>query len=76
MKIQPKKTMNRVTFSSLEKGDAFHAVDGDTTVFWMKTTHIVTDEDVFNAVDLFDGEMAEFDSDELVTPVTVIVVEE
>ena len=78
MKIQQKKVTRQVTFSFLNYGDTFRAVNSDPTPLWMKTECIETDDEVYNAVDLSDGEMAHFDSIENVIPVkaTVVVEEE
>lgn len=78
MKIQQKKVTRQVTFSFLSRGDTFHAVISDPTPLWMKTEPIEVDEEVYNAVDLSDGEMAHFDNIENVIPVkaTVVVEEE
>ena len=77
MKIQPKKTASHVVFSSLVCGDTFRAVESDPDVIWMKICRIVDDEgDVYNAVDLYDGEMSPFENDEKVIPVTITAVEE
>ena len=76
MKIQQKKTTTHVAFSSLACGDTFRAVESDPDVIWMKTCRIEDDEgDVYNAVDLSDGYMDTFGSDEEVVPVTVTAVE-
>lgn len=77
MKIQQKKVTRQVTFSSINYGDTFRAVNSDPTPLWMKTEFIEAD-DVYNAVDLSDGEMAHFDNIENVIPVkaTVVVEEE
>lgn len=77
MKIQQKKVTREVTFFSLNYGDTFRAVNSNPTPLWMKTEFIETD-DVYNAVDLSDGEMAHFDTIENVIPVkaTVVVEEE
>lgn len=78
MKIQQKKVTRQVTFSSLNRGDTFRAVDSDPAPLWMKTELIEIEDEIYNAVDLSDGEMACFDSIEEVTPVkaTVVVEEE
>ena len=76
MIIQQKKIPSHVAFSSLKEGDTFHAVESDPNVLWMKTTHIETDDEDYNAVDLSDGDMTAFDGFELVTPVKVTAVEE
>lgn len=76
MKIQQKKVTRQVTFSFLSRGDTFRAVNSNPTPLWMKTEFIETD-DVYNAVDLSDGEMAHFDNIENVIPVkTTVIVEE
>lgn len=77
MKIQQKKTTNHVTFSSLARGDTFRAVESNPDVIWMKTCPIMDDnDDVYNAVNLSDGDMDTFENDEEVIPVTVTAVEE
>lgn len=77
MKIQPKKTTNQVTFSSLVRGDTFRAVESDPDVIWMKICRIEDDEgDIYNAVDLSDGDIDTFENDEEVVPVAVTAVEE
>ena len=77
MKIQQKAGSHRFTFSSLACGDTFRAVESDPDVIWMKTCRIEVDEDdVYNAVDLSDGDMDMFENDEEVVPVTVTAVEE
>lgn len=77
MKIQQKKTTKHITFSSLDCGDTFRAVESNPNVIWMKTFRIDVDEDDFyNAVDLSDGDMDTFENDEEVIPVTVTAVEE
>ena len=78
MKIQQKKVTRQVTFSFLNRGDTFRAVNSDPTPLWMKTEPIEVDEDIYNAVDLSGGEMAHFDNIESVIPVkaTVVVEEE
>ena len=77
MKIQQKKVTRQVTFSFLSRGDSFRAVNSDPTPLWMKTEPFEVDEEVYNAVDLSDGEMAHFDNLENVIPVkTTVIVEE
>lgn len=76
MKIQQKKVTREVTFSSLNRGDTFRAVNSDPTPLWMKTEPIEVDDEVYNAVDLSDGEMAHFDNIENVIPVKAVVVVE
>lgn len=76
MKIKQKGPL-KITFSSLTCGDTFRAVESDPDVIWMKTTRIKVDEnDVYNAVDLSDGDMDTFENDEEVVPVTITAVEE
>ena len=78
MKIQQKKVTRQVTFSFLNRGDSFRAVNSDPTPLWMKTEPIEIGDESYNAVDLSDGEMAHFDNIENVIPVkaTVVVEEE
>jgi hypothetical protein len=78
MKIQQKKVTRQVTFSSLNYGGTFREVNSDPTILWMKTEFIEADDDVYNAVDLSDGQVAHFDTIENVIPVkaTVVVEEE
>lgn len=76
MKIQQKKVTRQVTFSFLNRGDTFRAVDSDPTPLWMKTELIEIEDEIYNAVDLSDGEMAHFDNVEGVIPVKAIVVVE
>ena len=76
MKIQQKKVTREVTFSSLNCGDVFRAVETEPTPLWMKTESIETEDDNYNAVDLSDGQMAWFDSIERVIPVAVTAVVE
>ena len=78
MKIQQKVGVREFTFSSLVGGDTFRAVESDPNVIWMKTKDIEFGEDYdgYNAVDLSDGDMAWFDSFEVVIPVTVTAVVE
>ena len=76
MKIQQKKVTRQVTFSFLNRGDVFRAVNSDPTPLWMKTEPIEDNDEVYNAVDLSDGEMAHFDNIENVIPVKAIVVVE
>lgn len=78
MKIQQKKVTRQVTFSSLNYGDTFRAVNSDPTPLWMKTEFIEADDDVYNAVDLSDGQVVHFDTIENVIPVkaTVVIEEE
>lgn len=76
MKIKQKVGPSKFTFSSLACGDTFRAVT-DPDVIWMKTVLIEDDEgDVYNAVDLSDGDMDTFENDEEVVPVTITAVEE
>lgn len=77
MIIRQKQTPSVVPFSSLNKGETFHAAESDPSTFWMKTEYLETsDEDGYNAVDLDSGDMACFDSYETVIPVKVVAVEE
>ena len=77
MKIQQKKVTRQVTFSSLNRGDIFRAIEGNSDTIWMKTEYIRVDEDDgYNAVDLSDGGMAWFDNIESVIPVKAVVVVE
>lgn len=77
MKIQQKKVTRQVTFSSLNRGDIFRAVESDSDIIWMKTEYIeVAEDDGYNAVDLSDGSMAWFDNLENVIPVKAIAVVE
>lgn len=78
MKIQQKKVTRQVTFSSINYGDTFRAVNSVHTPLWMKTEFVEADDEVYNAVDLSDGRMAHFDTIENVIPVkaTVVVEEE
>lgn len=76
MKIQRKKATNHVTFSSLKAGDTFRAVESNPDIIWMKTRNVEADYDIYNAVDLYDGEMTPFENDEKVIPVTITAVEE
>ena len=76
MKIQQKKVTRQVTFSLLNRGDTFRAVNSDPTPLWMKTEPIEIDDEVYNAVDLSDGELAHFDNIESVIPVKAVVVVE
>ena len=77
MKINKKVGSHRFTFSSLACGDTFRAVESDPDVLWMKTCRIEVGEDeVYNAVDLSDGDMDTFENDEEVVPVIVTAVEE
>lgn len=77
MKIQQKVSPRKFTFSSLARGDTFRAVESNPDVIWMKTVLIEVDEaDVYNAVDLSDGDMDTFENDEEVIPVTITAVEE
>ena len=77
MKIQQKAGPRKFTFSSLACGDTFRAVESNPDVIWMKTVLIEVDEgDIYNAVDLSDGDMDTFENDEEVVPVAVTAVEE
>ena len=78
MKIQRKKPLNIVKFSSLKEGDTFRAleIESNPDIIWMKTKNVETDYDIYNAVDLSDGEMVPFENDEKVVPVTITAVEE
>lgn len=77
MKIQQKVGAREVSFSSLNSGDTFRAVESNPDVIWMKTEYIEVDEDDgYNAVDLSDGKMAWFEDYEKVIPVTVIAAVE
>lgn len=77
MKIKQKVGPRKFTFSSLACGDTFRAVESNPDVIWMKTVLIEVDEaDVYNAVDLSDGDMDTFENDEEVVPVTITAVEE
>lgn len=77
MIIRQKKTPSATPFSSLNKGEAFHAVESDPDIFWMKTEYFeIDDDDGYNAVDLDSGDMTFFDSYETVIPVKVVAVEE
>lgn len=77
MKIKQKVGPRKFTFSSLARGDTFRAVESNPDVIWMKTVRIEVDEvDVYNAVDLSDGDMDTFENDEEVIPVTITAVEE
>lgn len=77
MKIKQKVGHRKFTFSSLTCGDTFRAVESNPDVIWMKTIRIEVDEgDVYNAVDLSDGDMDTFENDEEVIPVTITAVEE
>lgn len=77
MKIKQKASPHKFTFSSLTCGDTFRAVESNPDVIWMKTVRIEVDEvDVYNAVDLSDGDMDTFENDEEVIPVTITAVEE
>ena len=76
MKIQQKKVTRQVTFSFLNRGDTFRAVNSDPTPLWMKTEPVETDDEIYNAVDLSDGELAHFDNIESVIPVNAIAVVE
>lgn len=77
MKIKQKVSPRKFTFSSLARGDTFRAVESNPDVIWMKTVLIEVDEgDVYNAVDLSDGDMDTFENDEEVVPVTITAVEE
>lgn len=77
MKIKQKVSPRKFTFSSLTCGDTFRAVESNPDVIWMKTVRIEVDEvDVYNAVDLSDGDMDTFENDEEVVPVTITAVEE
>ena len=77
MKIQQKVRTHAVDFSSLKCGDTFRAVESSPDIIWMKTGRIGKEYDIYNAVDLSDGEMAWFDDTEKVTPVTInAIVEE
>ena len=72
MKIQQKVNTREVSFSSLVSGDTFRAVETNPDVIWMKTDYIEVDEDDgYNAVDLSDGEMVQFEDFEKVIPVTI-----
>lgn len=77
MKIQQKKTPSVTPFSSLYKGEIFHAAESDPDIFWMKTEYFEIDDDEgYNAVDLDSGDMTYFDSYEKVLPVKVVAVED
>ena len=77
MKIQQKVDSRRFTFASLACGDTFRAVETVPDVLWMKTCPIEVDEDeVYNAVNLSNGDIDMFRNDEEVVPVTVTAVEE
>ena len=78
MKVQQRKPLNIVKFSSLKEGDTFRAleIESNPDIIWMKTKNVETDYDIYNAVDLSDGEMVPFENDEKVVPVTITVVEE
>lgn len=76
MKIQQKKVTRQVTFSFLNRGDTFHAVDSDPTILWMRTEPIEFENETYNAIDLSDGAMVHFDNIENVIPVKAIVVVE
>lgn len=77
MKIQQKVDSRRFTFASLACGDTFRAVESDPGVLWMKTCRIEVDEgEVYNAVNLSNGDIDTFGNDEEVVPVTVTAVEE
>lgn len=76
MKIQQKKVTRQVTFSCLNRGDTFRAVDSNPDPLWMKTAPFETEDERYNAVDLSDGEMAYFANTENVIPVKAIAVVE
>lgn len=76
MIIQQKKVTHQVTFSFLNRGDTFRAIDSDPTPLWMKIMPVETEDESYNAVDLSDGEMAYFENIESVIPVKAIVVVE
>lgn len=77
MIIRQKQTPSVVSFSSLNKGETFHATESNPNIFWMKTEYLeMEDEDGYNAVDLDSGDMSCFDSYEKVIPVKVVAVEE
>lgn len=77
MIIRQKKNPSAVPFSSLKKGETFHATESDPDIFWMKTEYLETnDEDGYNAVDLDSGDMTYFDAYETVLPVKLVAVEE
>ena len=72
MKIQQKVDTRAVSFSSLVGGDTFRAVESNPDIIWMKTDYIELDgDDGFNAVDLSDGDMAQFEDFEKVIPVII-----
>ena len=77
MIIRQKKTPSITSFSSLNKGETFHAAESDPDIFWMKTEYFEIDDDEgYNAVDLDSGDMTFFDSYENVLPVKLVAVEE
>lgn len=77
MIIRQKKTPSATPFSSLNKGETFHAAESDLNIFWMKTEYFEIDDDEgYNAVDLDSGDMTYFDSYETVIPVKLVAVEE
>lgn len=77
MIIRQKQTPSAISFSSLKKGETFHAAESDPGIFWMKTDYLdMSDDEGYNAVDLDSGDMTYFDDYETVLPVKLVAVEE